>query len=122
MSRCVRRAFLCGVDHYSGYDYEHRRSWLEDKLHHTASVFAIKVCAHATMNNRYHVIFNVRSDLAQAWSDKEVVVRWLQMFAGTPISQRFAYGVETLLWVEFKPQTLAPEQNHWPGKTVNISL
>jgi putative transposase len=44
MSRCVRRAFLCGVDHYSGNDYEHRRAWLEDKLHHTASIFAIKLC------------------------------------------------------------------------------
>jgi putative transposase len=94
MSRCVRRAFLCGVDHYSGNDYEHRRAWLEDKLHHTARVFAIKLCAYAVMNNHYHLVLNVRSDLALTWSDKGVVERWHQPFSGTPISQRFAFGVE----------------------------
>ena len=94
MSRCVRRAFLCGVDHYSGNDYEHRRVWLEDKLHHTASVFAIKLCAYAVMNNHYHLVLNVRADLALSWSDKEVVERWHQLFSGTSTSQRFAFGVE----------------------------
>ncbi len=38
MSRCVRRAFLCGTDHYSGNDYEHRREWLENKLHEASSI------------------------------------------------------------------------------------
>ena len=31
-SRCVRRAFLCGVDHYSGKNYEHRRQWVVDRI------------------------------------------------------------------------------------------
>ena len=92
VSRCVRRAFLCGVDHYTNQSYEHRRQWLEDKLHQVADAFAIRLCAYAVMSNHYHVVLHVRSDLAGEWSDTEVIERWHTLFSGNLLSQRFVAG------------------------------
>ena len=47
VSRCVRRAFLCGQDNHSGQSYEHRRQWVADKLGKLSQVFAIGICAYA---------------------------------------------------------------------------
>ena len=92
VSRCVRRAFLCGYDNYSEQSYEHRRDWLETKLQDTAGIFAIKLCSYAVMSNHYHVVLHVRPDLCAKWTDREVVERWHKLFNGTPFSQRFATG------------------------------
>lgn len=89
MSRCVRRAFLCGTDRYSGNNYEHRRQWLENKLHEVANIFAVRLCAYAVMSNHYHIVLHVRTDLAHNWNDKEVIERWHSLYSGNFLSTRF---------------------------------
>jgi len=80
VSRCVRRAYLCGYDNHSQTDYGHRREWLENKLHRVASIFSIKLCAYAVMSNHYHVVVHIRADKAHKWSKREVVRRWHSLF------------------------------------------
>jgi len=68
VSRCVRRAFLCGLDQLTGKSYEHRRGWSENKLLSLPSIFAIEIAAYAIMSNHYHVVLYVDSEQARSCS------------------------------------------------------
>ena len=94
ISRCVRRAFLCGTDSVTGESYEHRRGWLENKLLELPQVFAIQIAAYAIMSNHYHVVLYVDSDSSKCWTNEEVIERWHSLFKGNLLSQRFMRGDE----------------------------
>lgn len=89
ISRCVRRAYLCGKDRHSGQSYEHRRGWVEKRLLLLAKAFAIDVCSYAVMSNHTHVVLRVNKDEALQWSNLEVMQRWLSMHKGTVLCRAY---------------------------------
>ena len=74
ISRCVRRAFLCGEG------FEHRKQWIEDRLEVLAECFAVSVCGFAVMDNHLHVLVRLDVDAAKVWSAEEVVRRWIKVY------------------------------------------
>jgi len=81
VSRCVRRAFLCGDDRYSGRTFEHRRKWVEDRLHELADIFAVAIWGYAVMSNHLHVVVQTLPEAVAAWSDDEIARRWMRLFS-----------------------------------------
>jgi len=92
ISRCVRRAFLCGVDAVTGRSFEHRRGWILGRLAELEGIFAIDVCAYAVMSNHCHTVLKLNPEAARHWSTDEVLKRWTQLFSGPLVVQRYMAG------------------------------
>lgn len=91
-SRCVRRAFLCGIDQVSGKSYEHRRGWIEDRVRVLSSLFSVTLCAYAVMSNHYHLVVYLNPVESDRWTDDEVLERWTTLFRGPLLVQRYRAG------------------------------
>jgi len=74
ISRCVRRAFLCGEG------FEHRKAWIEIRLEVLAKQFAVSVCGFAILDNHLHVLCRLDPGVADGWTDEDVVRRWITVF------------------------------------------
>ncbi|GAB3103474.1 transposase [Pseudomaricurvus hydrocarbonicus] len=116
VSRSVRRAFLCGTDTVTGQSYEHRRQWLEDRIHLLSAIFAIDICAYSVMINHYHLV--VKLNASDEWSDQMVLDRWLILYKGPLLVQRYYKG-ETLSKVE--QEAVSQIINVWRQRLQNLS-
>ena len=110
VSRCVRRAFLCGEDPYTNRSFEHRRQWLVDRLHVLSDIFAVEVCAYAVMSNHFHLVLRVDREAALSWSDEEVADRYGRLFKN-------AKGQLALL----DPKRRAARLELWRGRLWDLS-
>ena len=118
ISRCVRRAFLCGEDHVTGENYEHRKPWVVEKLKELSEVFAIDICAYAIMSNHYHVILHVDADTAKNWGQDELIERWRKLFSGGVLIERYLAGQ---CKTETELDKVAETAEIWRARLMDIS-
>ncbi|MGH9655347.1 MAG: transposase [Bryobacteraceae bacterium] len=79
VSRCVRRAFLCGQDFLTGRNFDHRKEWIQARLETLAGIFAVDLLGFSLMSNHLHLLLRNRPDLAAGWSDEQVALRWWRL-------------------------------------------
>ena len=118
ISRCVRRAYLCGEDDQSGQNFDHRKGWLVERIKFLSSAFAIDVCAYAVMSNHYHLVLYINQEVANSWDQDEVLERWGQLF---PTS---AHKLQTLLAAassELVRKTHQDNIEEWRAQLADIS-
>jgi len=89
VSRCVRRAFLCGQDDKTGKSYEHRRLWIENRIRLLSSIFAIDICAYAVMSNHLHIVVKLNPDELDTLTPDEIAKRWTCLFKGPLLLQKW---------------------------------
>lgn len=118
IARCVRRAFLCGEDFYTGKSYEHRKLWIVEEIKKLGEVFAIDICAYAIMSNHYHLVLHVNKEKARALSEMDVIDRWYKLFKGHVLVDRF------LCFEKQSPAELEATSgiiNKWRSRLADIS-
>jgi len=101
VSRCVRRAYLCGQDPLTGKSYEHRRQRIENRIRILSSIFSIDICAYSVMSNHLHIVVKILPDEIDLLSNTEVAERWCSLFKGPILVQRWQAG-ETLCSAELQ--------------------
>ena len=75
VSRCVRRAWLCGRQ--GRHDFSHRKAWITDRLAHLCPSFSLEVHAYSIMSNHFHLVVYFDPTAAHSWTAEEVADRWL---------------------------------------------
>jgi len=101
ISRCVRRAFLCGADLYTGKNFDHRKPWLVKRLKLLEDVFSIDIAAYAIMSIHYHLVLHVDKERCARWSKEDVIAQWLKLYKGPALIHRYINN-EPLLQAEME--------------------
>jgi len=80
VSRCVRRAYLCGFDRITKRSFEHRRGWIRDRLRFLVQVFCVDVLAYALLSNHQHLMLRTQPKRLRDITAEEIAIRWLTLY------------------------------------------
>ena len=117
LSRCVRRAWLCGQDALTGRRFDHRKRWLVERFKFLSEIFAIDIAAYAVMSNHYHLVVHIDAARAASWSPEDVVKRWTRLYRGPHLAQRYLQGTLS----EAASQQLQPFITLWRNHLFSLS-
>jgi hypothetical protein len=54
--------------------------WIENRLKELDQIFAVFVSGFSLMDNHLHLLLRIDPEVANGWSDSEVVERWFRLF------------------------------------------
>ena len=117
LSRCVRRAYLCGFDQKTQRDFDHRKQWLVELMHQFSNIFAIRICSYTVMSNHYHLVLYVNPDLAESWSDQDIFNRWAAVYPTAKDKNWSDLDVDFLNLSDAQQQDIT----QWRGRLYSIS-
>jgi hypothetical protein len=118
INRCIRRSYLCGDDKYSGNNFDHRRTWLVDRIKFLSTVFSIDIAAYAIMSNHYHLVLKVNREEALSLSNDDVIERWYQLYHGCILVDRYRSGEKLNAAYMFRINEIV---NEWRIRLYDIS-
>jgi len=122
INRCIRRSYLCGDDKYSGNNFDHRRTWLVDRIKFLSTVFSIDIAAYAIMSNHYHLVLKVNRDEALNLTNDDVIERWYQLYHGCILVDRYRSGEKLNAAYMFRINEIVNEiVNEWRIRLYDIS-
>ena len=58
-----------------------RKDWIENRLKELDQIFAVSVGGFSLMDNHLHLLLRLDPEVANSWSDSEVVERWFRLFS-----------------------------------------
>ena len=93
VTRCVRRPSSWGRGEFD------RKEWIDRRQQELAGIFAVSVGGFSVLDNHLHLLVRLDSEVANGWSDEEVVRRWGRLLPQrdksrlpVPISNDWVHG------------------------------